>query len=316
MRPKILVVDDEPLVLEVITRMIKEFGYECKAVTSGEEALLALDTDTPDLVLLDIKMPGMDGITVLSRIKKREDLGYIPVIMLTSLGGREEKVTAFSIGADDFIVKPAEKTDLLARIKAHLRLKDYIRELENAEQVLFVIASVIELKDKYTEDHTNRVKEISLKIGKNLGLTPKELEDLKKGALLHDIGKVAIPDQILQKREPLTEEEWEIIKSHVIIGEKICSKLKSLRGALPIIRHHHERWDGKGYPDGLKEHNIPFLAQIVSVADAYDSMRFDRPYRKKLNKEEIIKEFDKNKGKQFSPTLADLIIQLIEEGKL
>lgn len=310
---KILVVDDDPMVLEVLERLITEFGYHFQGAGRGEEALKIIEEDPPDLVILDIKMPGMDGLEVLSRIKNNRKLGYIPVIMLTAL--ETDKVEAFNLGADDFIAKPPSQSDLQARIRAHLRIKGYIEELENAEEVLFTLAQIIEVKDKYTEVHTERVVDVSLKIGKEVGLTPKEMSDLRKGAYLHDIGKVGVPDAILQKQEPLTPEEWEVIKKHTIIGEKICEPLTSLSGALPVIRHHHERWDGTGYPDGLKGHDIPFLARIVSVADAYDAMNYDRPYRKRLAKPQIIEIFKEGRGTQWDPNIVDILLELIDQGE-
>ena len=310
---KILVVDDDPMVLEVLERLITEFGYDFQGAGRGEEALKIIEEDPPDLVILDIKMPGMDGLEVLSRIKKNRKLGYIPVIMLTAL--ETDKVEAFNLGADDFIAKPPSQSDLQARIRAHPRIKANIEELENAEYVLFTLAQIIEVKDKYTEVHTERVVDVSLKIGKEVGLTPKEMSDLRKGAYLHDIGKVGVPDAILQKKEPLTPEEWEVIKQHTVIGEKICEPLTSLSGALPVIRHHHERWDGTGYPDGLKGHDIPFLARIVSVADAYDAMNYDRPYRKRLAKPQIIEIFQEGRGSQWDPNIVDILLDLIDKGE-
>jgi putative two-component system response regulator len=234
--------------------------------------------------------------------------------MLTAL--ENEQSNAFKLWADDFIAKPPRLSELFARINAQLRLKNYIEEITRAEEVLFTLATIIEIKDKYTEEHTERVARVSLKMGEVLGLSKKEMDDLRKGALLHDIGKVGIPDRILQKREPLTPEEWEKLKEHVIIGEKICSSLKSLRGALPIIRHHHEHWDGSGYPDGLKGFDIPFLARIVALADAYDAMNSDRPYRPKLEKEKIIEIFEDGAGKQWDPSLTHLLIDLIRRGEV
>ena len=310
-KARILVVDDEEMVLEVLERLLTEYGYEFQGSLSGEEALQIVEEDPPDLVLLDIKMKGINGLEVLTRIKNNKKLGYIPVIMLTSL--ESEKVDAFNRGADDFISKPPNRSDLFARINAHLRTKSYIEELERAEEVLFSMARIIEVKDKYTEEHTNRVVDISLRIGRIMGLIPKELDDLRKGAHLHDIGKVGIPDSILRKNGSLTPEEWEIIKEHTVIGEEICKPLSSLQGALPVIRHHHERWDGKGYPDGLGEHDIPFLARIVSVADAYDAMNSDRPYRKKLPREKILENLKEGSGKQWDPQIVEVLLDIIHE---
>ena len=313
-KPRILAVDDEPYVLDILERLLVEHGYEYQGVLTGEEALSVIEEDPPDILLLDLRMPGVDGFEVLERIRSNERLGYIPVIVLTAL--EKEQVEAFQKGADDFLSKPPNENALIARIEALLRLKSYIRELESAEQVLFSLATIIEMRDAYTEQHTERVVEVSLKIGRIVGLTPQELDDLRKGAHLHDIGKVAIPDEILKKKGPLTPEERKRIEEHVIIGERICAPIHSLRGALPIIRHHHERWDGTGYPDGLREHEIPFLARIVAIADAFDSMSYDRPYRKRLNREQLIEEFEKGKGKQWDPNLTEILLGLLEEGEL
>ena len=313
-KPRILAVDDEPYVLDILERLLVEHGYEYQGVLTGEEALSVIEEDPPDILLLDLRMPGVDGFEVLERIRSNERLGYIPVIVLTALD--KEQVEAFRKGADDFLSKPPNENELVARIESLLRLKSYIRELESAEQVLFSLATIIEMRDAYTEQHTERVVEVSLKIGRIVGLTPQELDDLRKGAHLHDIGKVAIPDEILKKKGPLTPEERKRIEEHVIIGEQICAPIHSLRGALPIIRHHHERWDGTGYPDGLREHEIPFLARIVAIADAFDAMSYDRPYRKRLSREQLMEEFEKGKGKQWDPNLTEILLGLLEEGEL
>jgi len=309
---KILVVDDEEWALDLIKRVLTDYSYEVLTAKNGIQALEKIYEHNPDLVLLDIRMPVKDGFEVLKEVKEKKEYRLLPIIVLTALDN--EKVKAFNLGANDFLSKPFSHAELLARIKAHLRLKSYIERLEDAELILFTIAKIIELRDFHTEKHIERVTQNAIEIAKRMELAEEMLEDLRKGGRLHDIGKIAIPDRILLKNGKLSPEEFEIVKKHVIFGEEICRPLSSLRGALPIIRHHHERWDGKGYPDGLKGEEIPLLARIVAVADAFDAMINDRPYRKALSKEKALKILRTGAGTQWDPEIVEIFFHAVREG--
>ena len=240
------------------------------------------------MILLDVKMPKIDGFEVCRRVKENERTRLIPIIMITVLTEMEDKIKAIEAGVDDFISQPFNKLEILARTRSLLKLKQLTDELDNAENVIFALARTIEAKDKYTEGHTERVAEHALALGKRLNLSKKEIDALKKGSILHDIGKIGVPDIILNKPAKLEENEFEIIKKHPDLGEKICKPLKSIREALPIIRWHHEKLDGSGYPDGIKGDEIPAVARIMAIVDVYDALKTERPYKKAFPKEKCL----------------------------
>lgn len=310
---RILVVDDEPVNVDLVEALLKPEGYDVVKAHSGEEALFLIKREQPDLILLDLMMPGMTGYDVMRWLKKDRRYRLIPIIILTAY--KEEKIKALEEGADDFVAKPIEKYELLARVRAHLRMREYLSELEYAENILYVLAKLIELRDSYTEEHTERVAKLSVLIGNEMGLDEFELNALRKGALLHDIGKIAVPDSILRKEGELTEEELEIMKTHVIIGYRICKNMESLKPSLPAILYHHERWDGKGYPEGLMKEEIPIFARIVAVADSFDAMTTKRPYRDAYPKEKALELLLEGAGNQWDPKIVDIVRDLILKGK-
>ncbi len=320
--PHILVVDDEDSLRNLLATLLRSRGYVVQEARHGLEALDQIEGDLPDLILLDLAMPKMNGFEVLKVLKKRPETQLIPVIVLTAYA--HEKVRALDLGADDFLAKPFDHAELLARLRAHLRLRSFIHELERAEDILAVLARMVEAKDSYTEAHTERVTAYALELGQSLDLGEEERAALRRGGLLHDIGKIGVPEAILKKPGPLTPEEFEVMKTHTLLGEEICRPLQSLRTALPIIRNHHERWDGKGYPDGLEGEAIPLLARIVAIADAYDAMTSDRPYRPAMSPEKAQKILEEGRGQQWDPQLVDLFLGLrqrrpvlsVEEGRV
>jgi len=252
----------------------------------GEEALAKVAEEVPELILLDINMPGLNGYEVCSRLKGTEATRLIPIIFLTSMSDLEDRLRGIEVGADDFLTKPFRKVELLARAKSLLRVKRLNDRLENAENVLFALANAIEAKDPYTEGHIFRVATLALKLGRRLGLSAEHQESLWKGGILHDIGKIGVPDAILNKAGRLTPEEVAQMQVHAIAGERICQPLRSIRYLLPVIRHHHEKFNGTGYPDGLRGEAIPITARIVGIVDMYDALITDRPYRPRLSREE------------------------------
>jgi putative two-component system response regulator len=236
----------------------------------------------PYIMLVDISMPRMDGIDLCRRIKNDDNLRMIPLVMLTALSDMEKKLEALEAGADDFVNKPYNILELVTRVKSLLKVKYLNEQLDNAEAVLFSMARAIEAKDSYTQGHVERVSRLAVRLGQFLGLSDEEIDALQKGGILHDIGKIGVPDKILNKAGPLTAEERKIIRLHPTQGAKICEKLKSIRGAIPVIRHHHERMDGTGYPDHLIGDEIPLVARVMTIVDIYDALTTTRSYRKRL----------------------------------
>lgn len=278
-RARILVVEDDALVREILADQLVEAGYVVSTAEDGEEALAKVATESPDLILLDIIMPKLDGFEVCRRLKADERTILIPVVMVTALTAVQDRIQGIEVGADDFLSKPFNPQELMTRVRSLLRLKRHTDELENAETVLFSLAVSVEAKDPWTNEHCDRLARRSVALGKTLGLPRNQLKALHRGGILHDLGKIATPEGILLKSGPLTETERAVIQEHPIIGERICAPLKSLHHVLPIIRHHHERWDGSGYPDGLVGEAIPLTARILQTVDIYDALTSARPYR-------------------------------------
>ncbi len=249
-------------------------SLECEVMLAadGPSALAMIESSPPDLVLLDVRMPGMDGYEVCRRIKAMPRGRLLPVVMITGLSQTTHRVMALEAGADDFMAKPVEGAELIARVRSALRLKELYNTLDGAEHVIFSLATAVEAKDSFTERHTQRVGESARLLGEKLGLPENTLDTLYRGGIIHDIGKIGVADSILHKPGPLDASEVPQMQAHVAIGESIVRPLHSTSGLLPIIRHHHERFDGSGYPDGLRAREIPRVARIVSVCDAFDAL--------------------------------------------
>jgi putative two-component system response regulator len=282
----ILVADDEDLNRRMLSEILKMEGYRVRVASDGDEALRMLRSERIDLALLDVAMPGRSGFEVCQTVKSLPEMRLLPIVMVTGLGQKEDRIKGIECGADDFLTKPIHRGELSARISACLRVKRFTDELENAETVLYSLARGIEAKDAYTEGHCDRLSKYSVALAIELGLPPELQVALRRAGVVHDIGKIGVPEHILQKPGPLTPEERKVIEEHPVVGERICQPLKSFRHVLPIIRHHHERMDGTGYPDGLRGEAIPFTARIMTTVDVYDALSTDRPYRKALPPEE------------------------------
>ncbi|MFC2149106.1 HD domain-containing phosphohydrolase [Candidatus Auribacterota bacterium] len=312
----ILIVDDSRLSADLLRQIIQPMGCSVSVVYDGNAALKYIEKQKPDLILLDVMMPHIDGFQLCERLKTDEKTRLIPVIMVTALTDLTDKVKGIEVGADDYITKPFNDTILFARIKSLLKGKFLNEELENAEMVITSLALSIEAKDPYSEGHCERLGIYSTALAKNLGFPAEYIKALKRGAILHDIGKIGIPDSILLKPGPLSDEEWRIMKLHPIIGEKICKPLKTLEGVLSMIRHHHEHWDGSGYPDGLKGDDIPIMARILQVADVYDAMTTNRPYRKAMPSEVAIKELrDEGAKGLLDKELVEELVKVLKKEK-
>jgi putative two-component system response regulator len=278
----ILVADDNEANRELVAALLSAEGYQVVCAADGRQAQARMDSDSIDLALLDVVMPRPSGFDLCQAMKSKPETRLIPVILLTSLNSDGDRIHGILCGADDFLCKPVNKHELLARVHSLLRLKHFTDELDNAETVLFSLALTIEAKDPYTEGHCDRLSKYSVALGEKLGLPEDQRVALRRGGLIHDIGKLAVPEHILLKPGPLTPEERKIMEQHTVIGERICAPLRSFRHVLPIIRHHHEKQDGSGYPDGLKGAKVPLTARILQITDIYDALTTDRPYRKAL----------------------------------
>ena len=288
---KILVVDDEQRNLLIMESMIVPLGHNVTCAMNGEQALEVVRRDPPDLILLDVMMPGLDGFSVCRMLKSDEDTRLIPIIIVSALNDVEDKVRALDCDADDFLSKPVNRHELMARLRSCLRIKTLNDRLESSESVLFAFARAVEAKDPYTIGHSERVAFFATELGKTVGLSVDQISDLKRGGLLHDVGKIGIPDAVLRKKGKLTTEEFEAIKSHTVIGEQICSPLRSFGGILNLVRSHHERLDGSGYPDGLTAESISTPVRILSIADVFDALTSDRPYRSSMSLEDVERIF-------------------------
>jgi len=284
----VLAVDDDPGALEALADALGTLDFRVWQALDGASALVLAREHQPDVVLLDVMMPGMDGYEVCRRLKSDPETRLIPVVFLTGYGSREARLKGLEAGATDFLNKPCDLVELEVRARNLIDFRRLTLELDSAEQMVFSIARTVEARDQETGDHCERLAQMSVRLGKRIGVDDDQLTALRRGAYLHDLGKVGIPDAILLKPGPLTVDEWEVMKGHVEIGVEICSPLRSLRPVLPLIRHHHERYDGSGYPDGLKGEEIPLIARVFQLADVYDALRFDRCYRKALSKDEAI----------------------------
>jgi putative two-component system response regulator len=304
----VLVVDDGPANRELLQAYLAGLDCDVRLAEDGASALEQIKAEPPDLVLLDVQMPGLDGYEVCRRIKATPRGRLLPVVMITALNHTDDRVRALESGADDFMAKPVERVELVARVRTALRLKALYNTLDSAEQVIFSLAAAVEAKDALTEKHTQRVAESARHLGARLGLPDVALDALYRGGIFHDIGKIGIPDAILLKPGPLDGMETERMRSHVIIGENIVRPLRSASSLLPIIRHHHERFDGSGYPDGLRAREIPRLARIVSVCDAFDALVNDRPYRSRLQIDQALAVLVDGAGHQWDPEVVELFV--------
>src|ERR1700731_2131127 len=280
--PRVLVVDDNPDTMFLMRELLGTRGYEVVAVPDAAQAEREIQRELPDLILSDVIMPGKSGYELCREVKDNPATRLIPFVLITGLSDREDKLRGIEAGADDFLNKPIFSEELFARVKSLLKLKEFTDELDTAESVLCTLGLSVESRDPYTEGHCERLAINASSLGSHLGLDEESIVALRRGGYLHDLGKIAVPDEILKKGTNLTAEEWTIMKQHPVTGENICRPLKSLRLVLPIIRHHHEHSDGSGYPDGLRMSEIPLLPRVLQVVDVYDALRTARPYKPAL----------------------------------
>ncbi len=330
---RILIVDDEEIICNVLDRRLTKEGYLCTTAHNGKEALTHFYQNSFSLILSDIKMPEMTGIELLQKVKAIDP--KVKIIMVTAYPEIDLAVDAMRLGAHDFIIKPADLDLIVMSVKRaleskrleeeieayHNRLEELVEErtakLQQAYRYLKkshldsvkVLAEAIDAKDPYTRGHSDRVKRMSLAIARHMGFSEERLETLEYGALLHDIGKIGIKDDILQKQGPLSDREYEIIREHPLIGVKIVEGVEFFRDKIPIIRHHHEFYDGSGYPDGLMGETIPLEARIISLPDAFDAMTSTRPHRGVMPLQDALLELEKCKNKQFDPKVLEIFLR-------
>ncbi len=285
---KVLVVDDDAVNRELLEEVLVAEGLEVVTAPDGRSTLQEFSRLKPDLVLLDVTMPFLDGFEVCRRLKSNPDTRLTPVILVTALSATADRIKGIKSGADGFLSKPFDQSELLAHVRSLLSLKAYTDELDRAESVLFALARTIEGKDPSTEGHCERLQEYSARLGKQLGLAEDQVMALHRAGIIHDVGKVAVPDAILLKPGRLTPEEFRIMQQHPVVGERICAPLKSFRLLLPIIRHHHEKLNGSGYPDGLKGEDIPITARVMQIVDVYDALTTQRSYKSALPRAEAL----------------------------
>jgi putative two-component system response regulator len=294
---KIIVADDVQANLDLLRGLLTPEGYEVHTALDGAAALDLVTREMPDVVLSDVIMPKLNGFELCRHIKESRATRLIPVVLITALGEREDRIEGINAGADDFLTKPVDVHELRARVRSLVRLKRFTDDLDSAESVILSLARTVEARDAYTAGHCERMAGFAIAFGASLELSEDEIAALHRGGYLHDVGKVGVPDAVLSKRGPLTSDEFEAMKRHAVIGEELCGDLRLLRLVRPIVRHHHERYDGSGYPDGLAGDAIPLLAQVMHVVDVYDALTSDRPYRMALTPEaacaELVKEADR-----------------------
>jgi putative two-component system response regulator len=301
---QIMIVDDSREAGMMQADLLRMSGYGVQLVADGRAALQAVEQHQPDLIILDVQLPGIDGYAVCDELKRNSATWQIPIIMVTVEGQLQSRLQGIEAGADDYLQKPADQQELEARIRALLRNKRRNDQLlEPAEAVIFALARAVEAKDSYTEGHLQRLANYAVAIGQRLALSDDEMTALRYGALLHDVGKVGVDELIIRKGGPLTTAEYRVMQQHTLIGERIVQPLRMSTAVGPIVRYHHERWDGRGYPDGLARESIPLCARIVAVADAFDAMTTLRPYNRVLSDEEAAERLRAGAGVYWDPSV-------------
>jgi putative two-component system response regulator len=310
--PSIVVAEDDVATRALLRVVLERAGYEVRQVDNGADALAEIMREPPDVALLDIGMPELDGLEVTRRLRSEPETALLPIILVTARGRLEDKVAGLDAGASDFITKPFEPAELLARVRSNQRLSNALTRLENTRDVLIALASAIDAKDPVTEHHCDRVAELAIGLAGAAGLSDEAVEAIGYGAVLHDVGKIGIAEAVLLKPGELTDAERAEMQRHPVIGAQILSPLRLGSMIGPIVRGHHEWWDGNGYPDNLRGEAIPVGARIVSVVDAYDAMTHARPYRTALSIEQARAELLRSRGTQFDPDMVDLLLGRLE----
>ncbi len=311
-RTSVLVVDDIQLNLELLEAVFRKTELKVYTALSAEAALDIYAKERIDIAVLDVMMPGMNGFELCRQLKHFSEKEFLPVILVTALNEKKNRLTGIEAGADDFITKPFDARELLAKVRSLLKLKELHEQLDHSENIIFSLVLTMEARDHYTKGHSTRVGDLSSEFGAFLGFTSADQDILKKAGVLHDIGKMGLRESILKKPSGLTLEEIDEIRRHPTLGEEICRPLKSLRETLPGIRHHHERWDGSGFPDKLSGDSIPLIARILSILDSFDAMVSIRPYRGMRSVDDVLSIMEKEKPSgQWDPELTGIFIRMM-----
>jgi len=312
----VLIVDDLPANLLLMRDILGGEGYRVIEARDGDEALALVASETPDLVLSDVRMPNLDGFDFCRVLRAQMATRLMPIVLMTGLTESQDRLRAIESGANDFVTKPIDQAELRARVRSLMQIKRITDDLDSAETVLRSLALMIEARDAYTEGHCQRLAVYATDLGRQLRLPVEDLQALGRGGFFHDIGKMALPDAILLKPGALTPDEFERVKEHTVIGDRLCGDLRALHRVRAIVRHHHERLDGSGYPDGLAGDAVPLLAQIIGIVDVYDAMTTSRPYRSALTSEEALEELDRevDRGWRRSDLVAAFAASRREQG--
>ena len=305
---KVLIADDEPNIRRLLRRILEAAGYAVVEAASGSQVIPLGTADRPDLFILDISMPGRDGVDLCRTIKADSLTRLTPVIHITGQTSRSEKLRALEAGSDEFVAKPFDAEELLIRVRSLLRTKRLTDHLVSDEAVMFALSRTVEARDNYTEQHLHRVAGRAVELAILLGVPEGELDIVRLGGLLHDLGKIGVPDRVLHKPAALDRDEYALVRRHPEIGAEIVRPLRPFHGPEPAVLHHHERFDGTGYPYGLGGEDIPLSARIVAVADAFDAMTTDRPYRRALAHDEALQRLEDGRGEQWDPVVVDAFL--------
>jgi putative two-component system response regulator len=325
-RPKILIVEDDQVASMAIEGLLSSEPYDLYFVSNGPDGIASAIALRPDVILLDVMMPNMDGFEVCRRIRSMPEIAEVPILLITSLDDQSSRIAGLRAGADDFVSKPYNSAELFARLQTVFRLNRYRRiaeqqhELENLHKELLTAydktiegwSHALDLRDKEVEGHTNRVTELTLKFARSAGFAEDGLVHIRRGALLHDVGKLGIPDSILHKPATLTEDECKVMRMHPVYAYQWLSQIKYLAPALDIPYCHHEKWDGTGYPRGLKGEEIPLAARLFAIVDVWDALCSDRPYRRALSKPESLEYIRNQASLHFDPELTKVFVELAE----
>ena len=311
-RSRVLVVDDTDSVRALFQKLLASDGHDVMSAATGDAALQMVQQQRPDVILLDIAMPGLDGLEVCRRLKSDPITRLTPVVLITGRTDISDRIRGIEAGADEFLSKPVHPHELRARVRSLTRLKQLIDALDSAESAFVSIALTVEARDPFTSGHCERLAFHASRLGRALGLGADDVDALYRGGYLHDIGKVGVPDAVLLKRGPLTADETATMQRHTVIGDALCAPLQSLRRVRPIVLSHHERFDGSGYPSGLRGDDVPLLAQLTGIVDVYDALTSERPFRHALTREAAAKQLlqEVAEGK-FAPRLVEAVLDTV-----
>ena len=310
---RVAIADDDAGSRALLRVILERDGCRVRESADGNSTLRMVSEQAPELLLLDVGMPAPDGIEVTRQLRRRFSDPELPIILITGYQETATKIAGLEAGATDFVTKPYEATELVARVRTALRTRDAFDRLESAQSVIAALANAVEAKDPNTEQHCSRLAELALGVARRMDVGVEIREAIAFGAVLHDVGKIGVREEIIRKLGALNEQEWIEMRRHPLIGEAIVEPLRMGKLVAPIVRGHHERWDGRGYPDGLAGLRIPLGARIVGVVDAYDAMVHDRPYRARLSDDEARSQMLSNRGSQFDPEVADVFLEYLDD---